>query len=98
MERAVFSVQELSKRWDLHPNTIRRMEEEGKLHRLPDIPSVRYSAKEITQLESIGKDAEELSPWERRRMQEEIKGLRQQVRELQNRLAKMVLIAQGGGT
>jgi len=95
---AVYTVAELAKRWKCHENTVREWEQAGRLHRLPNIPGVRYSAIEIAQLESIGKDAEELSPWERRRMQEEIKDLRQQVRELQNRLAKMVLIAQGGGT
>ena len=94
MERAIFSVQELSKRWNLHPNTIRRMEGEGKLHRLPDFPSLRYSAKEVTQLESIGKDAEALSPWERRRLQDEIQQLREENEDLKQRLmaAQRILI------
>ena len=95
MTEAVFSVQQLSDRWKFHPNTIRRMEEEGKLHRLTGLPQVRYSAKEVFQLESVGLDAQALSPWERRQKDERIRELETIVQRLQDRLCKIQQLAIG---
>lgn len=95
MTEAVFSVQQLSERWNFHPNTIRRMEEEGKLHRLTGLPQVRYSAKEVMQLESVGLDAKALSPWERRQKDERIRELEAIVQGLEDRLCKIQQLAIG---
>ncbi len=99
MEKTVFSVQDLADRWSYHPNTIRQMEAEGKLHRLPELPQVRYSIKEVIQLESVGLDAEPLTAWERKQKDEKIANLEYKLAKAEERLAKVALIAQGlGGT
>ena len=54
MDVTVFDSADLCKRWGCAPNTIRKMEAEGKLHRLPGLPGVKFSAAEVYQLESIG--------------------------------------------
>ena len=96
MTQAVFSVQDLSERWGYHENTIRRMEEDGRLHRLTGLPSVRYSAKEVLQLESVGLDAKPMSAWERRQLQEENKELKAKIAELTERLCKIQQLTLGG--
>ena len=85
--QTLFSVNELAERWGYDPSTIRQMERDGKLHRLPEIPGVKFSAAEVCRLESIGRDAEAMSPWERKRMQEEIDELKRQLDEYQKRFA-----------
>lgn len=94
-EITAFDINQLAKRWGCSPASIRRMEREGKLHRLPDLPGVRYSAAEVYQLESLGRDAQAMTAWERRKMQEENRELRQTVQDLQERLTKVMAIAQG---
>jgi len=96
MTEAVFSPQQLAERWGYHENTIRRMEEDGRLHRLTGLPMVRYSAKEVLQLESIGLEAKGLTAWERKQKDDRIKELETQVEELQRRLTMVVMTAQGG--
>lgn len=98
MNVTVFDSAALCKRWGVAPNSIRKMEAEGKLHRLPDLPGVKYSAAEVYQLENIGPAAKGLTAWERRQKDEEIRSLREQVRDLQGRLAKVMAVCQGGAT
>ena len=96
MDVTVFDSADLCKRWGYAPNTIRKMEAEGKLHRLPGLPGVKYSAAEVYQLESIGPEAKGLTAWERRQKDEEIRSLREQVNDLQGRLLKAQQVLQGG--
>jgi len=96
MEQTVFTPDQLTQRWGYAPSTIRKMEAEGKLHRLPNMPGVRYSAAEVYQLESIGPAAKGMTAWERRQKDEEIASLKQQVQELQKRLGNVMRVAQGG--
>lgn len=96
MDVTVFDSADLCKRWGYAPNTIRKMEAEGKLHRLSDLPGVKYSAAEVYQLESIGPEAKGLTAWERRQKDDRIKELETQVEELQRRLTMVVMTAQGG--
>lgn len=93
--QTVFSVKELAKRWSLTPNTIRRMEIEGKLHRLPNLPGVRYAAAEVCQLESIGIDAQPLTAYERRQLENRVKELEELVSEYQLKLTEIMMIAGG---
>ena len=93
--QTLFGVQELAKRWSLAPASIRKMEQDGKLHRLPDLPGVKYSAKEVYQLESIGPEAQALSAWERRQLESQINDLRKENDLLRVRLSSVVLAAQG---
>ncbi len=94
--RTTFSVNELAERWGLSPSSVRQMENDGKLHRLMNMPGVRFSAAEVVQLESIGRDAQALTAWERRQLVEENKNLRDQVRELTERLLRAQQVLQGG--
>ena len=94
--KTIYSVNELAERWGIAPASIRRMEQEGTLHRLPDIPGVRFSAAEVLQLESVGLDAKAMSAWERRNLEAEIRDLKGQVKNLQERLLKAQQVLQGG--
>ena len=80
----------------MHPSTVREMERDGKLHRLPEIPGVRFSAAEVLQLESVGLDARAMSAWERRNLEAEIQDLKGQVKNLQERLLRAQQVLQGG--
>ena len=93
--QTLYSPNELAERWGLTPTTIRAMERDGKLHRLPDMPGVKYSAAEVAQLETLGKEAKGLTAWERRQMKERISELEEKVTELQERLKKVQAVAQG---
>ena len=93
--QTTYGVHELAERWGLTTTTIRKMEQDGKLHRLPDMPGVKYPAEEVFQLENIGPAAKALTPWERKQMKEEIEGLKQQVKDLQERLLKAQAVLQG---
>ena len=93
--QTLYSPNELAERWGYALNTIRKMEAEGKLHRLPGLPGVKFSAAEVYQLESIGPEAKGLTAWERRQKDEEIRNLREQVNDLQARLTKIMAMAQG---
>lgn len=94
--QTVITLTELAARWGVAPNSVRNMEQDGKLHRLQYMPGCRYSMAEVYQLESIGLAAKGLTAWERKKKDDEIASLRQQVSELQGRLAKVMAIAQGG--
>ena len=93
---AVFSPQQLAERWGYHENTIRRMEEDGRLHRLTCLPMVRYSAREVLQLESIGLEAKGLTAWERKQKDDRIAELEATVQKLKDRLCKIQQLTLGG--
>ena len=95
MTEAVFSPQQLAERWGYHENTIRRMEEDGRLHRLTGLPMVRYSAKEVLQLESIGLEAKGLTAWERKQKDDRIAELEATVQKLKDRLCKIQQLTLG---
>ena len=91
--QTVYSVQELADRWGLTPQSIRNMELEGKLHRLPDIPGERYAAREVYQLENIGGDAQQLSSYERKRLEDRIRQLEKLIHDYQDKLIELMRIA-----
>lgn len=92
--QTAYSVEELAKRWGLSPASIRRMEQDGKLHRLPDLPGVRYSAAEVYQLESIGLNAQAMSAWERHNLEARIKMLEELVAKYESKMTDMMMILQ----
>lgn len=94
--QTVYGVNELAERWNLSPTTIRSMEQEGKLHRLPDLPGVKFSAVEVYQLENIGREVQPLTPYERRRMEDKIRDLEDLVGQYQLKLMEVMKIAGGG--
>ena len=93
--QTVYGVNKLAERWNLSPNTIRSMEQEGKLHRLPDLPGVRFSAVEVYQLENVGREVEPLTPYERRRLEDKIQDLEDLVSQYQLKLMEVMKIAGG---
>lgn len=93
--QTVYGVNELAERWNLSPNTIRSMEQAGKLHRLPDLPGVKFSAVEVYQLENIGREVEPLTPYERRRLEDKIRDLEDLVSQYQLKLMEVMKIAGG---
>ena len=94
--QTVINLEMLAKRWGCSPNSIRNMEHDGLLHRLPDLPGARYSMAEVVQLESLGPAAKGMTAWERRQKDEEIRNLKEQVQDLQGRLLKAQQVLQGG--
>ena len=93
--QTVYDARELAERWNTSYASVRRMEQEGKLHRLTDLPGVKYSAAEVLQMESIGREAQALTAWERKKLQAEIKDLQGQVKDLQDRLLRVQMICRG---
>ena len=77
--QTLFSVNELADRWGLSAQAVRQMENDGKLHRLPDMPGVKFSAAEVHQLENIGKEAKPLTAWERKKLETRIAELEAKV-------------------
>ena len=95
MQQTLYSVQDLAERWGISQASVRNMELDGKLHRVPDIPGIRFTAMEVTRLESIGVEAEAMSAWERRRLQDEIKELREENENLRQRLLQAQNVLMG---
>ncbi len=92
--QTIYSVNELAERWGMHPSTVREMERDGKLHRLPDIPGVRFSAAEVLQLESIGLDARAMSAWERRQLEAQIRDRDAIIAKYERKITDMMRILQ----
>ena len=93
---AVYTVKELAERWKCHENAVRDRENMGLLHRLTNLPGVKYSGKEVAQLEALGPDVEAHSAWAWAQMEKENRMMKQQIKDLQNRIASIVLIGNGG--
>lgn len=92
--QTIYSVNELAERWGLHPSSVREMERDGKLHRLPDIPGVRFSAAEVLQLESVGLDARAMSAWERRQLEAQIRDRDAIIAKYERKITDMMRILQ----
>ena len=96
--RTTFSVAELVDRWGISDQSIRAMERDGRLHRLTDMPGVRFSAAEVQVRETNGLDAEPMSVYERQQKDAEIKKLRKMLKERDEVIFRIgILAAQGGG-
>ena len=90
--QTIYSVNELAEHWGMHPSTVRQMESEGKLHRLPDIPGVRFSAAEVLQLESVGLEARAMSAWERRNLEAQIRERDEIIARYEKKFTDMMMI------
>lgn len=85
----VYTTDEVAKLFKCSANAVRSMEDNGTLHRLPNVPGVKFSGLEVAQL--LGKDYKTL------KLESEVKQLRKQVASLQERLTRIMTVAQGGG-
>ena len=94
--QTVYGVNELAERWGLSPRSIRQMEQDGKIHRLPDMPGVKYSAAEIHQLESVGREAAPLTPWERKNLEAEIRMRDEIIARYEKKFTDMMMILMEG--
>ena len=92
--QTLYSVNELAERWGYAPDTIRRMENEGILHRVLGLPGVKFSAAEVHQLESIGLDAKAMSAWERRNLEAQIRERDEIIARYQKKFTDMMMILQ----
>ena len=92
--QTIFSVNELAERWGVTARSIRKMEADGKLHRLPDIPGVRFSAAEVLKLESVGLDARAMSAWERRNLEAQIRDRDVIIAKYEKKITEMMRILQ----
>jgi len=93
---AVLTAKEVAKIFKCHTNTIRVMEDQGKLHRLENIPGVKYSAEEVQQLICLGPDVKPLTAWEHKKLEALLREKDQTIKDLRARLTKVMQIAQGG--
>ena len=92
--QTLYSVNELAERWGYAPDTIRRMENEGILHRVLGLPGVKFSAAEVHQLESIGLDAKAMTVWERHQLEAENRELKETIARYQKKFTDMMMILQ----
>lgn len=82
MEKTMLSVQEVADRWGMSYNTVRKIEEEGHIHRLEGMGKRCYALTEIEAYENKGL-ADPLSSRERQRLEWENQKLRKRVKELE---------------
>lgn len=80
MEKVLISRKTLAERWDYESTrAIIDMEQEGIITRIPEVSSPRYSVEEILRIENLGKEANPLSPLERRRLEKRIDELEKEL-------------------
>ena len=91
--QTIYSVNELAERWGMHPSSVREMERDGKLHRLPDIPGERYAAREVYQLENMGGVVQPLTSYERKQLEDRIRQLEKLIHDYQEKLIELMRIA-----
>lgn len=88
MERTLISRQELSERWGLTTRTIIKYEESGLITRNPNFEKPLYYLEEIQNIDKYKPNP--LSPFERKRLENENRELREKINILQNTLMKVV--------
>ena len=93
--RTVYTVEDLINRWGLSRSAIRTMETDGKLHRLSNMPGVRYSAQEVVQLESLDEDTKGLTAWERHKLTQENNEMREELNKLRQAMTTIAQLARG---
>lgn len=94
---AVFTTKELALRWKCHENAVRQKEYDGLLHRLTNLPGVKYSAKEVAELEALPEDVKMHSAYEWEKQERKTKFLEKRVKDLEERITRIMITCQGGG-
>lgn len=93
MEKVLISRKSLSERWDYDSTrAIVDMEQEGIITRIPEISSPRYSMEEIIRIENLGKEANPLSPLERRRLEKHIEELEKELSLYKEKFANIKIL------
>ena len=92
MEKSLISRKTLAERlYYESTRAIIDMEREGIITRIPEVSSPRYSMEEILRIENLGKEANPLSPLERRRLEREIEEKDKKIAMLEAKLNKVQL-------
>lgn len=89
MEKTLISRKSLAERWDYDSTrAIVDMEQEGIITRIPEVSSPRYSMEEILKIENLGKEANPLSPLERKRLEKKIEELEEELSICKEKIQK----------
>lgn len=92
--QTTFTKKELAKRWGVTEQVIKNMENDRRLKRLHNLPGVRYRAREVYALEGMDeKDWEMMTPFERRKLTQELEAAQQEIEHLRAVLSRIVLDA-----
>lgn len=93
MEKALISRKSLAERWDYDSTrAIVDMEQEGIITRIPEISSPRYSMEEILRIENLGREANPLSPLERRRLEKKIEQLENELNSYKEKFSAVKIL------
>ncbi|MDY2632406.1 MAG: transcription factor [Clostridium sp.] len=90
MERTLIDRQELSKRWGLTTRTIIKYEECGLITRNPNFEKPLYYLEEIQNIDNYKPNP--LSHFERKRLENENKELKDRINALESILSKVVMV------
>ena len=92
--QAPFTIDELAQRWNCTKEAVRQRERDGLLKRCVGLPGVRFRAKEVYELEGMSeKDLNPHTPFEWRRMRQNLDAVRKENGELRARLAQIAIAA-----
>ncbi len=92
--QTTFTKKELAKRWGVTEQVIKNMENDRRLKRLHNLPGVRYRAREVYALEGMDeKDWEMMTPFERRKLTQELETAQREIERLRAVLSRIVLDA-----
>ena len=86
--KTIVSLKELMTRWGVSRASITRMEQAGTLKRLR-IPGIFYSIKNVLAVENI--DEKEFTPFELRRLQNELKQTQQELKRCRAFISEMAV-------
>lgn len=81
-ERAIFSVKDLSERWDIDDTSVRKMVADGRLTPLDAFKTLKFSLAEVERIEGLDR-VNPLSPFERKRLELVNEKLQKRVYELE---------------
>lgn len=93
---------ELAERWGYEVSSIRRLEEEGFIHRVKNLQGVKYSVREIEAIESLGKkEFREVTLLDYKKMENEKEYWKDQYLKLRNAISASTnnlvqVLTQGG--
>lgn len=90
MEKTLISRNELAKRWGVTTRTIINYEESGIITRNPNFDKPFYYLEEIQTIDKYKPNP--LSPFERKRLENENKELRERINALESILSKVVMV------
>lgn len=91
MDEKLFSIKDLSIRWQKDEGTIRRYVKEGVLSPCKGVPGMMFHPKYIAKLEGI--ELERFSPLEKRRLENEIEKFKRENEKLKITLREYQVIA-----